>query len=52
VFARVTPGGFAQISHSGSRSSRWRGPVRPTTRVMESVSDSKERIEVGVMDSC
>lgn len=51
VFERVGAGGLAMISHSGSRSSRCKGPVPPTTSVMESVSDSKERMEVGVMES-
>ena len=57
VLDLVTAGGFEQSSHSGSRSSRWSfrgspGVVRPTTMVMESASDSKLWIEVGVMASC
>jgi hypothetical protein len=55
VFDRLTAAGFSQISHSGSRSSRWSGwpgVVRPTTIVIESVSDSKLCIEVGVIASC
>jgi hypothetical protein len=56
VCDRVGAAGFAQISHSGSRSSRCNfvgtpEAVRPTTRVMESVSESKLVAEVGVTES-
>lgn len=51
--------GLGRISHSGSWLSTWAfqalasaGAVRPTTMVMDSLSDSKLRIEVGVRAGC
>lgn len=57
VFDLATGAGLEQISQSGSRSSKcsvWGcpGAVLPTTIVTESVSDSKLRMEFGVMANC